>query len=48
MTQQAVPLSSASPDPYISVIIPVFNEEENLEELGDRLICTLTAMVAPS
>jgi undecaprenyl-phosphate 4-deoxy-4-formamido-L-arabinose transferase len=44
MPQQAVPLSSASPAPYISVIIPVYNEEENLRELGERLMRTLTAM----
>jgi len=44
MTQQVAPLSSASPEPYISVIIPVYNEEENLRELGERLMRTLTAM----
>ena len=37
-------MSSASPAPYISVIIPVYNEEENLRELGERLMRTLTAM----
>ena len=44
MSQQVVPLSSASSDPYLSVIIPVFNEEENLEELGERLVRTLEGM----
>jgi len=33
--------------PEISVVIPVFNEEENLRELGERLIRTLTAMDRP-
>ena len=47
MTQQVVPLSSASPEPYISVIIPVYNEEENLRELGARLMRTLTEMGRP-
>jgi undecaprenyl-phosphate 4-deoxy-4-formamido-L-arabinose transferase len=47
MTQQAAPLSSAPPEPYISVIIPVYNEEENLRELGARLLGTLTAMGRP-
>jgi len=37
-------LNLASSQPYISIIIPVFNEEENLEELGERLVRTLTAM----
>ncbi len=31
-------------EPYISVIIPVFNEEENLLELGERLVRTLTGL----
>jgi undecaprenyl-phosphate 4-deoxy-4-formamido-L-arabinose transferase len=47
MAQQVVPLSSGSPEPYISVIIPVYNEEENLRELGERLLKTLTAMGRP-
>lgn len=34
-------------EPYISVVIPVYNEEENLEELGERLIKTLTGMNRP-
>ncbi|HEY9072941.1 MAG TPA: glycosyltransferase, partial [Desulfobaccales bacterium] len=33
-----------SPQPYISVIIPVYNEEENLLELGERLMRVLSAM----
>ena len=33
-----------SPAPYISVIIPVYNEEENLLELGERLMRVLSAM----
>jgi undecaprenyl-phosphate 4-deoxy-4-formamido-L-arabinose transferase len=40
-------LSSALAEPYISVIIPVFNEEENLRELGERLMRTLTGMGRP-
>jgi len=47
MTQQVAPLSSTSAEPYISVVIPVYNEEENLRELGERLIRTLTAMSRP-
>src|SRR5208337_316256 len=47
MTQQVVPLSVGSPEPYISVIIPVYNEEENLRELGERLMSTLSAMGRP-
>ncbi len=33
--------------PYISVIIPVYNEEENLGELGERLVRVLSAMDRP-
>ena len=47
MTQQVVPLSVGSPEPDISVIIPVYNEEENLRELGERLMSTLSAMGRP-
>jgi undecaprenyl-phosphate 4-deoxy-4-formamido-L-arabinose transferase len=39
----ALPASKQAPAPYISVVIPVFNEEENLEELSERLLNTLTA-----
>ncbi len=44
MTTQVMPLNVPSSAPYISVIIPVFNEEENLEELGERLVRTLDGM----
>ncbi len=39
----ALPASMQAPTPYISVVIPVFNEEENLAELSERLLSTLTA-----
>lgn len=44
MPNQVLPLNVPSPEPYISVIIPVFNEEENLQELGERLMQTLSGM----
>jgi undecaprenyl-phosphate 4-deoxy-4-formamido-L-arabinose transferase len=44
MPNQVVPLNIPSPEPYISVIIPVYNEEENLRELGERLTRTLSGM----
>jgi len=44
MPNQVLPLSEPTLAPEISVVIPVFNEEENLRELGERLIRTLTAM----
>jgi undecaprenyl-phosphate 4-deoxy-4-formamido-L-arabinose transferase len=44
MSTQILPLSEPAPPPEISVVIPVFNEEDNLLELGERLIRTLTAM----
>jgi undecaprenyl-phosphate 4-deoxy-4-formamido-L-arabinose transferase len=47
MSDQVLPLSKPKPAPEISVVIPVFNEEENLRELGERLIRTLTAMGRP-
>ena len=47
MTQQVAPLSPTSPEPYISVVIPVYNEEENLRELGERLMRTLSTMRRP-
>ncbi len=34
-------------DPYVSVVIPVYNEEANLPELLDRLEATLVAMGRP-
>jgi len=39
----AHPGQEHQPPPDISVVIPVYNEEENLEELGARLLKTLTA-----
>jgi undecaprenyl-phosphate 4-deoxy-4-formamido-L-arabinose transferase len=47
MSTQILPLSKPLPAPEISVVIPVFNEEDNLRELGERLIRTLTAMGRP-
>ncbi len=47
MSDQVLPLSEPTPAPEISVVIPVFNEEDNLRELGERLIRTLTAMGRP-
>jgi len=47
MTQPVAPMSSVSLEPDISVIIPVYNEEENLRELGERLMRVLTAMGKP-
>ncbi|MHB9075199.1 MAG: glycosyltransferase [Desulfobaccales bacterium] len=44
MSNQVLPLSEPTPAPDISVVIPVYNEEENLRELGQRLIGTLTGM----
>ncbi len=44
MSTQILPVSESVPAPEISVVIPVFNEEDNLPELGERLIRTLTAM----
>ena len=42
---EPVPITGITPaEPYVSVVIPVFNEEDNLEELGERLVKTLTAM----
>ena len=37
MSNQVLPVSEPSPAPEISVVIPVFNEEDNLRELGERL-----------
>jgi len=44
MPNQVLPVSKLLPAPEISVVIPVFNEEDNLRELGERLIRTLTGM----
>jgi undecaprenyl-phosphate 4-deoxy-4-formamido-L-arabinose transferase len=41
--ESALPAFKKAPAPYISVVIPVYNEEENLPELGERLLGTLTA-----
>ena len=34
-------------DPYLSVVIPVYNEEANLPELLDRLTGTLVPLGRP-
>jgi undecaprenyl-phosphate 4-deoxy-4-formamido-L-arabinose transferase len=47
MPTQILPQREPTPPPEISVVIPVFNEEDNLRELGERLIRTLTAMGRP-
>jgi undecaprenyl-phosphate 4-deoxy-4-formamido-L-arabinose transferase len=47
MANQFTPANLTSFQPYISVIIPVYNEEENLEELGRRLVLTLKGMDRP-
>jgi undecaprenyl-phosphate 4-deoxy-4-formamido-L-arabinose transferase len=47
MPDQVLPVSEPLLSPEISVVIPVFNEEENLRELGERLIRTLAAMGRP-
>jgi len=47
MSNQVLPVSQPIPAPEISVVIPVFNEEDNLRELGERLIRTLSAMGRP-
>ncbi len=44
MSTQILPMSELTPPPDISVVIPVFNEEDNLRALGERLIRTLAAM----
>ena len=45
MTQPAEPDAPASGEnPYLSVVIPVYNEEENLPELGRRLFTTLNGL----
>ncbi len=44
MSNQVLPLSEPSSAPEISVVIPVYNEEDNLRELGERLIRTLTGL----
>jgi undecaprenyl-phosphate 4-deoxy-4-formamido-L-arabinose transferase len=44
MAEKVHPLSEASSPPEISVVIPVYNEEDNLRELGERLLGALTGM----
>ncbi len=39
----AQPASPEASPPYLSVVIPVFNEEDSLPELGRRLLATLNA-----
>jgi undecaprenyl-phosphate 4-deoxy-4-formamido-L-arabinose transferase len=41
------PAPEGGDQPYISVVIPVYNEEENLEELGERLSRVLLSMSRP-
>ncbi len=41
-TDAALAAAQPFPAPYLSVVIPVFNEEDNLEELGRRLLATLS------
>ena len=43
LSSATAPAPHQAPLPYLSVVIPVYNEEENLEELGRRLLTTLTA-----
>jgi undecaprenyl-phosphate 4-deoxy-4-formamido-L-arabinose transferase len=45
--ESALAASPEAPPPYISVVIPVYNEEENLPELGERLLATLIAYGRP-
>ncbi len=47
MSTQVLSVSQAAPAPEISVVIPVYNEEDNLRELGERLVRTLTGMGRP-
>ncbi len=41
--REAMAAEQAAPEPYLSVVIPVFNEQENLPELHARLATTLKA-----
>jgi undecaprenyl-phosphate 4-deoxy-4-formamido-L-arabinose transferase len=43
----AAPAPNQAQAPYLSVVIPVFNEEENLPELGRRLLAVFTAAGRP-
>jgi undecaprenyl-phosphate 4-deoxy-4-formamido-L-arabinose transferase len=45
MNQSVVTVPPTSREkPYLSVVIPVYNEEENLSELGRRLFATLSGL----
>ena len=45
MTQAAAPdVLGGDAKPFLSVVIPVYNEEENLPELGRRLLATLKGL----
>jgi undecaprenyl-phosphate 4-deoxy-4-formamido-L-arabinose transferase len=46
-TNAVLPALTKAPAPYISVVIPVYNEEENLAELGKRLLSILKACGRP-
>ncbi|MBU0513417.1 MAG: glycosyltransferase [Proteobacteria bacterium] len=41
MTNQPIHDGPLGPEPYLSVVIPVYNEQENLEELNRRLTAAL-------
>jgi undecaprenyl-phosphate 4-deoxy-4-formamido-L-arabinose transferase len=47
MAKPAALSKASASEPYISVIIPVYNEEENLREFGERLIRTLSGLGRP-
>ncbi len=48
MNQTTSPVASdTGASPYVSVVIPVYNEEENLPELARRLFATLDAQPYP-
>jgi undecaprenyl-phosphate 4-deoxy-4-formamido-L-arabinose transferase len=47
MSGLALPSQEPLPVPYLSAIIPVYNEEENLQELVERLVHTLTGLGRP-
>jgi undecaprenyl-phosphate 4-deoxy-4-formamido-L-arabinose transferase len=45
MTQIVAPAASVNLEkPYLSVVIPVYNEEDNLPELGRRLLAVLNSL----
>ncbi len=43
MNQTIPPAPAAGAHPYVSIVIPVYNEEDNLPELARRLLATLDA-----